>query len=51
MSNKDMEIIESYNEEIYPLREVLYKEGRKEYAKEKHDEPDVIHCLRTCRSS
>ena len=40
MSNKDMEIIESYNEEIYPLREVLYKEGRKEYAKEKHDEPD-----------
>ena len=40
MSNKDMEIIESYNEEIYPLREVLYKEGRKEYAKEKHNEPD-----------
>ena len=40
MSNKDMEIIESYNEEIYPLREVLYKEGRKEYAKEKHDEPN-----------
>lgn len=40
ISNKDMEIIESYNEEIYPLREVLYKEGRKEYAKEKHDEPN-----------
>lgn len=38
LSNKEMEIIESYNEEIYPLREVLYKQGRKEYAKEKHEE-------------
>lgn len=34
LSNKEMEIIEAYNEDIYPLREVLYKEGRKEYAKE-----------------
>lgn len=36
LSNKEMEIIESYNEDIYPLREVLYKEGRKEYEKEKY---------------
>lgn len=45
ISNKEMEIIEGYNEEIYPLREVLYKEGREEYTKENPDEKKKKHGL------
>lgn len=42
LSNAQMEVIEATDMNIYPLREMIYKEGRKEYAAETGSESNSL---------